>query len=156
MARDLKVIGIKGDASFDTLVEHFLSLGGDAVIMDPMFVCGKDHIISAVEHAKRAFENGTNRSKTVLTEILIYAAGERQISKALSKMRPKPGVKEYAVAVLDIEGDLGLESIGMERDDTILLGTPEKAEAIGLRAVKDVPYEDLVLEEVAYMDVIKM
>ena len=88
MVADVKVIGLRGEASFDDMVRHFTSLGGEVVIMDPMYVCGRDHIVSAVRHAERSFEHGTNRSKTLLTEILLYATGERQISKALGKSNP--------------------------------------------------------------------
>ena len=152
---DLQVIGIRGDASFERMVEHFTSLGGEVVIMDPMYVCGRDHVISAVKHAERSFEHGTNRSKTLLTEIILYVAGERQISKAMEKMKPKEGCKDYALALLDQPEDLKLQDIGMERDDTILSATKEKAEKMGLENPFGIPYEDLVLENVAMLDLAK-
>ncbi|MBR5998933.1 MAG: hypothetical protein IK043_00605 [Candidatus Methanomethylophilaceae archaeon] len=155
MVADVKVIGLRGDASFDDMVRHFTSLGGEVVIMDPMYICGKDHVISAVRHAERSFEHGTNRSKTLLTEILLYAAGERQISKALEKMRPKAGCKEYALALLDVPDDLRLNDIEMERDDLILNATDEKADKIGLDRSFNIPIEDLALEMVALLDLAK-
>ena len=155
MAADIEVIGLRGDATFDDMVRHFTSLGGEVVIMDPMYVCGKDHIISAVRHAERSFEHGTNRSKTILTEILLYAAGERQISKALKKMRPKAGCREYALALLDVPDDMKLNNIGMERDDSILDANVNKADALGLDRSFDIPIEDLALEMVALLDLAK-
>ena len=155
MVSDVKVIGLRGDASFDDMVKHFTSLGGEVVIMDPMYVCGKDHIISAVRHAERSFEHGTNRSKTLLTEIILYAAGERQISKAMEKMRPKAGCKEFAVALLNVPDDLKLDDIGMERDDSILNATEEKAIAMDLDRSFGIPIEDLALETVALLDLAK-
>ena len=155
MVADVRVIGLRGDASFDDMVKHFTSLGGEVVIMDPMYVCGKDHIISAVRHAERSFEHGTNRSKTILTEILLYAAGERQISKALKKMRPKVGCREYALALLDVPDDMKLNDIGMERDDSILDANVNKADALGLDRSFDIPIEDLALEMVALLDLAK-
>ena len=152
---DVQVIGIRGDASFERMVEHFTSLGGEVVIMDPMYVCGKDHVISAVKHAERSFEHGTNRSKTLLTEIILYVAGERQISKAMEKMKPKQGCKNYALALLDQPEDLKLQDIGMERDDSILSATKEKAERMGLENPFGIPYEDLALENVAMLDLAK-
>ena len=152
---DVQVIGIKGEASFEKMVEHFTSLGGEVVIMDPMYVCGKDHVISAVKHAERSFEHGTNRSKTLLTEIILYVAGERQISKAMEKMKPKEGCKKYALALLDQPADLKLQDIGMERDDSILSATKEKAEIMGLENPFGIPYEDLALENVAMLDLAK-
>ena len=155
MVADVRVIGLRGDASFDDMVKHFTSLGGEVVIMDPMYVCGKDHIISAVRHAERSFEHGTNRSKTILTEILLYAAGERQISKALEKMKPKAGCREYALALLDVPDDMKLNDIGMERDDSILDANVNKADALGLDHSFDIPIEDLALEMVALLDLAK-
>ena len=155
MVADIKVIGLRGDATFDDMVKHFTSLGGEVVIMDPMCVCSKDHIISAVKHAERSFEHGTNRSKTLLTEILLYAAGERQISKALEKMRPKAGCREYALALLDVPDDLKLNDIGMEIDDSILDANEAKADALGLDRTFDIPIEDLALEMVALLDLAK-
>ena len=155
MVSDVKVIGLRGEASFDEMVEHFTSLGGEVVIMDPMYVCGKDHIISAVRHAERSFDNGTNRSKTLMTEIILYAAGERQISKAMSRMRPKEGCREYALALLDVPDDLKLEKIGMVRDDSILDADEEKAKAMGLDTSFGIDYEDLALEMVALLELAK-
>ena len=155
MVADVKVIGLRGDASFDDMVKHFTSLGGEVVIMDPMYVCGKDHIVSAVRHAERSFEHGTNRSKTLLTEILLYAAGDRQISKALEKMKPKAGCREYGLALLDVPDDLKLSDIGMERDDSILDANETKAEALGLDRSFNIPIEDLALEMVALLDLAK-
>ena len=155
MVADVKVIGLKGDATFDDMVRHFTSLGGEVVIMDPIYVCGKDHVISAVRHAERSFEHGTNRSKTLLTEIILYAAGERQISKAMERMRPKPGCKEFALALLDVPDDLKLDEIGMERDDSIIDATDAKAKAMGLDRSFNIPIEDLALEMVALLDLAK-
>lgn len=155
MVADVKVIGLKGDATFDDMVRHFTSLGGEVVIMDPMYVCGKDHVISAVRHAERSFEHGTNRSKTLLTEIILYAAGERQISKAMERMRPKTGCNEFALALLDVPDDMKLSDIGMERDDSILDANDAKAEAIGLDRSFNIPIEDLALEMVALLDLAK-
>ena len=156
MVSDLKVIGIKGNAPFQSIVDHFISLGGEVVLMNPMYVYGKDHIISAVEHAERAFRNGTNRSKTIMMEIIMYAAGDRQISSALSKMKPRPDTTEYVAAVLDVPGDLMLDKIGMVRDDKLIEGTPEKAKLIGLMDCEGISYDQLILEKVALLDVAKI
>ena len=155
MVADVRVIGLRGDASFDDMVKHFTSLGGEVVIMDPMYVCGKDHVISAVRHAERSFEHGTNRSKTLLTEILLYAAGERQISKALEKIKPKAGCREFALALLNVPDNLKLSDVGMKIDDSILDANEAKADALGLDRTFDIPIEDLALEMVALLDLAK-
>ena len=152
---DVQVIGLRGKASFDDMVRHFISLGGESVIMDPMYVCGKDQLISAVMHAERSFWHGTNRSKTLLTEIILYAAGERQINKAMERMRPKAGKEEYAVVLLNVPDDLRLSDIGMVRDDTILDANDDKAKAMGLDDSFGIPFEDQALEMVALLDLAK-
>jgi KEOPS complex subunit Cgi121 len=146
-----QIIGMRGDAEFDDIVRHFTSMGGDVVLMDPDMVVGKGHIISAVRHAERSFAEGTNRSKTLLTEIILYAAWERQISKALAKMKPKGN--EYVALLICIK-DPELESIGMVRDDSLIAPTDAKAEKLGL--VKGpIPYEDQAIENVAMVELLK-
>ena len=146
-----QIIGMRGDAEFDDIVRHFTSMGGDVVLMDPDMVVGKGHIISAVRHAERSFAEGTNRSKTLLTEIILYAAWERQISKALAKMKPKRN--EYVALLICIK-DPELDSIGMVRDDSLIAPTDAKAEKLGL--VKGpIPYEDQAIENVAMVELLK-
>ena len=150
---DFQVIGMRGDAPFDSIVSHFTSMGGDVVLIDPDMVIGKDHIISAAMHAERSFSEGTNRSKTVLTEIILYSAWERQISKALSKMKPKDGGNEYVALLIDIE-DPKLDAIGMIRDDSLMEPTKDKAHKLGLTD-GPVPYEDQAVENVAMVELLK-
>ena len=144
---------MRGDAPFDEMVNHFTSMGGDVVLMDPDMVAGKDHILSAATHAERAFAEGTNRSKTVLTEIILYAAWERQISKALAKMKPKEGRNEYVALLIDID-DPRLDAIGMTRDDSLIDATDLKAERLGLKKGA-VSYEDQAIENVALVELLK-
>jgi len=56
--------------------------------MDPTKILGNDYVLSATHHSERSFQEGTNRTKTLLTEIIPHEAWELQISKALSKMKP--------------------------------------------------------------------
>ena len=151
---DVTVIGIKCDSSFDDIIRHFQDLGGDVILMEPMCVCGRDHILSAVMHAERAFAHGTNRSKSLLTETILYAACERQISKALAKMRPKDGCREMVAVVFDVK-DPCLEKIGAVADESLVSCNEEKAKHMGLYTDGTVPAEDLILEMVAMMDLQK-
>ena len=150
---DFRVIGLRGKATFAQMVDHFTSLGGDAVLLDPDMVCGKDHVMSAAIHAERAFDEGTNRSKTVLTEIILYCAWERQIGKAMRKMRPKEGREDYVALLIDID-DPELDAIGMVRDDSLFEATPDKAKALGLDD-PFVPAEDQAVENVAMVELLK-
>ena len=151
---NVQVIGIRGDADFDTVVGHFTSLGGEVILLDPNMVCGKDHILSSVMHAERLFVNGTNRSKTLLTEIILYAAGDRQIGKAMGKMRPKDGCRSMVAVLLDVD-DPQLESICMERCDEIIDASEEKAKNLGIEIFDGISVEDSVLEHVAMLDLMK-
>ena len=154
MEHRVTVLGVTGDCPFEKAVGHFTSMGGEVILLNPLYVYGKDHVLSAVEHAERAFRNGTRRSKTFLTETIMYIAGERQAGRALRKMRASDSGPKVAV-LFDID-DLRLDEIGLTRDDSIVEGTPEKAEAMGLdRHGLDVTYDELALELVAMLDVEK-
>ena len=142
-----------GNATFEQMVGHFTSMGGDCVLVDPDMVVGRDHLLSAAEHAERAFREGTNRSKTVLTEIILYSAWERQIGKAMTKMKPKEGRNDYVALLIDID-DPRLEEIGMIRDDSLFEATPEKAERLGL-IVGSLSFEDQAVENVAMVELLK-
>lgn len=147
------IIGMRGNASFEEIVSHFVSLGGEVVLMDPERILGRDHVEVALMHAERAMLHGTNRSKTLLTEIILYAAWERQVGKAVSIMRPKEGCDGYVALLLNIH-DPQLDTIGMVRDDTLIDATKEKAEALGLDD-SFLSYEDQAVENVALVDLLK-
>lgn len=149
-----QVIGMRGDATFERMVGHFTSMGGDCVLLDPDMVVGRDHLLSAAEHAERAFREGTNRSKTVLTEIILYAAWERQIGRAMAKMRPKEGRTDYVALLVDID-DPRLDDIGMVRDDSLIDATEEKAARLGLITGGSLGYEDQAVENVAMVELLK-
>ncbi|MCL1811560.1 MAG: hypothetical protein FWG41_05025 [Methanomassiliicoccaceae archaeon] len=151
---NVQVIGIKGSLGFDEIIRHFTEMGGDVVLLDPSVVCGRDHIITAVMHAERAFENGTNRSKTLLTETILYAAGDRQIGRALEKMRPKEDSGEMVAVLFGID-DPKLDLIGMERCDGIIEASPEKAGNLGADMFDGISCEDAALEHVAMTDLLK-
>ena len=152
--KNVTLIGITGDAGFDIIVKHFTDKGGDVVLLNPEMVCGKEHILSAVMHAERAFSNGTNRSRNILTEIILYSAGERQIGKAIEKMRPKVGQKSMVAVVLDSDVS-GLDLIGMSRCDEIMEASPSKAKNLGVEMFEGVSFEAAVLEHIAMVDLMK-
>ncbi len=149
-----QVAGIRGTTEFDSIIAHFQSMGGDIVLMDPDKVVGKDHLMSSAIHAERAFSEGSNRSNSLLTEIIVYAAWERQIGKAISKMRPPEGSESYAIVAVDVD-ELRLDAIGMSRDDSILDASSEKVSTLGLNDPFLSP-EDQAVERVALLELQKM
>jgi len=147
------VMGMVGDVPFEEAVVRIVSQGFEVVLMDPGYVAGAGHLVSAVEHAERAMANGTARSKTIQTEVILYAAWERQIGRANDRMRPKDAAHGYAAVIIG-EGDFDPASIGMSRDDSILDPTPEKAVSMGLCDPFLSP-EDQAIENVAMVDLLK-
>lgn len=144
----------------DALLRRTSGLGEELVLLDADRVCGVDHLFSAVAHARRAFERGTNSSNTLGMEVILYASGERQISKAKRKMGLHKDTER--VALVALEGDAGkaLETLGLERDDSVLDCSAEKGRAFGiedaeLRTVGEELLPDLVLEKVAFVEVLK-
>jgi KEOPS complex subunit Cgi121 len=130
-------------------------------ILDAGLVFGKDHILSAFEHAKRAFDEGRNSSRTLATEVLVYASGERQISESIEKMGIKNVSTEFCIILLgdgDIDALVG--HLDLERDDSVLVGDVDSLSAFGIsqEEMDTVPKDgvfDLVLERVAMVDLLK-
>jgi len=144
------------------LLERASALGADVVLMDADKVCGVDHLLSAAFHARRAFERGTASCNTLGMEVILYASGERQITKAKRKMGLGPGTERVALVLLDEEGDMDrlIKAMGLERDDALLACTRAKGEAFGispreLETVGEGRLQDLVLEKVAFVDLLK-
>jgi KEOPS complex subunit Cgi121 len=119
-----------------------LALDGKPANVETQFfdarnVASWQHLHFAALNALAAFGNKTNRSKTLRMETLLYAAGERQITKATDKMGIKSSTKE--VAVLTIGKDrktVGstvstiLRNVGGQRDDRVLELSRYKSELI--------------------------
>jgi KEOPS complex subunit Cgi121 len=148
------VTGLRGDAGFDDIVDRVLGLGGDVLLLDPGIVCGRDHVVSAVIHAERAFREGRQRSRGMLTETALYVACDRQIGRALEKVRPVPGGREYVACVFgDVEPDFA--SLGLIRDDGLCDPSAEKLAALGIVPDPFTAPGDLVLEAVAMVDLLK-
>ncbi len=129
-------------------------------VVDASRVCGAAHLASALMHARRAHERGRGRARDLKVELMLYLAGDRQISKAIESAGVKRGTKAVGVAVegahksaLRAAADL-FEALSLERDDAALTGSAAKAKA--LRAAgygKDAAeWEGLALEVTAFVD----
>ena len=106
-------------------------------------------------HADRAFSEGTNRARNILTEIILYAACERQIGKAVKKMAPKEGSGGMVAAVLNVKGDLKLDALGAMREDSLCEASEAKAKNLGVDLFGGISPEECVLEQVAMVDLLK-
>ncbi|MBP2252045.1 KEOPS complex subunit Cgi121 [Halarchaeum solikamskense] len=105
----VEALGEIGDAN-DCTVQAF----------DARYVAGRDHLASALDHADRAFERGENVARERAVEVLLYAAGRRQIRRALT-MGVEAGVSP---AVALVAADPGI-------------GDPEGAEAASANAIAE-------------------
>jgi KEOPS complex subunit Cgi121 len=162
----LKIVGLKGKVeSSDEFLKSARDFFGDTQVMVQFFnadlILGKEHIESAYEHAKRAFDTGKNISQSLAMEILIYASGEPQIANAIKKVGVKDGGERVVLVAdnkVDVKGLIG--HLKMERDDEVVKFSEEKLKIFGIEeseisAVPEEKKKDLVLERVAMVDVRK-
>ncbi|NLV09019.1 KEOPS complex component [Halomicrobium mukohataei] len=101
---------IEGTATVDDVdqfVERLGSLGDDHGVVvqafDARYVVDRRHLKRAVELADRAFDRGESIARDRAVEILLYAAGRRQINRALA-MGVGEGSQPAVVVVHDPTG----------------------------------------------------
>src|SRR5436309_3353067 len=164
MADDLAIIGIRTPLSDPKAVlEQARSIarerGAWVQLLDAEAVLGRDHLVSAFEHARRAFVQGRNTTESLEMEFLLYASGERQISKAISAAGARPGRPFVIVFPPTLPPEELLSKFAWERDDSLIDPTAkrlrqagfseEEIESAGDRAL------DLCLERVSRVDILK-
>ncbi|MDG6218835.1 MAG: KEOPS complex subunit Cgi121 [Candidatus Thermoplasmatota archaeon] len=171
---NLKVFGCKGRISS---VNNFIEQVNDFEIrhkiciqlMDATLVFGKDHIISAFEHAKRAMKQNSASTHSFEMELLLYASGERQIKHAISKMGLKKNNTSFVIIFLfneqikkqiNIIFDIFLQTFNLRKDDSVLEADESMLTEFGIakQAIASVRKDQLVqlvLEKVALVDIIK-
>jgi KEOPS complex subunit Cgi121 len=159
---DYSVVGAKGTIPDPrALVERLQQMKvGQALALDAHMVCGREHLDSAVEHALRAFQRGTSSANNLMMETMLFASGERQISKAQEKMGLKSGERSVALVLFGADPAAVLHILGLQRDDAVLEASEQKALAFGvgreeLDMVPDEQRPDLVLERVAFVEILK-
>ena len=157
------IVGARGGiADPKAFVDALQALSrGKALALNADLVCGVDHLRSAVAHALRAFEQGRNVSTTLAMETMLYASGERQISRATEKIGVGEGTERLAMVLFDVEDVEGiLQSLGLARDDSVIDSSTAKIMRFGIskREMEAIPEEDwpgLVLERVAFVELQK-
>ncbi len=171
------VEGIADVDDVDAFVERVAAVSGDhgvaVQVLDAGLVADAAHLRSAVGHANRSVERDENVADDRAVEILLYAAGRRQIREALA-MGVTEG-KTPAVAVVD-DGRLrpgepaepspaerrAAADIAKRLESATTLGTPDEERLADFFAVGDVERSasaaslpELVRERVALLDVEK-
>ena len=130
---------------------------------DARYVAGRAHLGRAVELAERAIDRGDTVARDPAVEILCYAAGRRQIERAL-EMGVSEG--ERAVVVLATGGDEAgaivalADRLDIEERDVLAEPDEERLTAFfeitdAERAATDASLEELVCERVALLVVEK-
>jgi len=133
-------------------------------VFNASYIFGKDHLLSAYEHARRSFKQGTNATNTLAMEILLYAAGERQIQKALRKLGLQKGLDDIVLLFIGAITQKNIENsllqLGLKRNDKVLEGNLNTLKNWGfsqqeLATVSKENRNLLILEKVALVDIIK-
>lgn len=137
---------------------------------DADLVVGREHLETAAQHADRAFDRGENVARERAVEILLYAAGRRQINRAL-RMGVSEGENRLVVVVHGTGDEDNQVREGAAADAVRELVTPATTLAIdhadreAVReffdvgdaelAATDATLADLVCERVALLEVEK-
>jgi len=137
-------------------------------VFDAELIYGEKHLVSALTHAKRAFEEKRNTTNTLEMEILLYAAGERQLKLAIPKIGFKKGEVTTVALFYIEEKKINLDTIvekflkefGLKKDNKVLEGDINTLKKFGIKdseikTVSEDIYSDLILEKVAMVDIIK-
>jgi len=150
--------------------------------MNAELIAGEEHINSAVKKALRAVERNRNITNDLGLEILLYAAGRRQIERALAMgVSESEGEKRVAIVIVDasaraqggkdlevvakeVKGKIGIQEEPISELESELEYKGDKKEGIKkffditeaeLKAVGESKLKKLVLERIAMLDVLK-
>ena len=173
----IKIIGAKGIIqNIDFFFKKILNISNEYKVtiqaVNADMIYGKKHLISASEHAIRAFEEKRNSTNSLAMEILLYASGERQIQRALQKIGVKKGKTNIAFVIIsEVKEETKekianksiekiLETLKLIRDNKVLEGSIDTLRKFGItqQEIMTVPKNkqgNLILEKVAMVDVIK-
>lgn len=74
--------------------------GCQVQFFDAELIAGFDHLYFAALNALKAHDTGTNISKSLAVETLLYTSGQHQISKAIELLGIKPSSSQVVVLVI--------------------------------------------------------
>ena len=138
-------------------------------LLNSQMIYGKIHLESAIFHAIRAMNEKKMSTQSIEMEILIYSSGERQLNHAIPKMGIKQGETSIAAIFLNEHNkkinlhnsiELFIEKFNIHLDNAVLEQSIDKIRKWGFseEEIQTIPkdsYEDLILEKVAMVDIIK-
>ena len=164
--------------NIDHVVNDLNELGRKTNVMIQLFnadlIFSKLHVVSAVEHAIRSFQQNQNATSTLALEVLLYIAGVRQIHKAIKKVGITNTIKEFIIVIAGgIKGvpgfdgklsntliDSVLTTTQLTQKNTEITGNLSTLKKFGIsndeiKMVDPAQYEGLILEKIAMVDIIK-
>ena len=138
-------------------------------MLDAQMICGLIHVESAVRHALRAMDENRMSTQKIEMEILLYTSGERQLIHAIPKMGIKTG--NFSIIVIFLSEKMNKNELiriislfekqfRIIRDDAIIKPSLDKLKKWGITekelvTIPEKSYEDLILEKIALVDIIK-
>ncbi len=149
--------------SLDSFLEELDSIADshECIVQafDARYVAGPGHLRSAVEHARRAIARGENVADSPAVEVLLYAAGRRQIDRAM-EMGVDTGDQHLVVVAVGGDEAAAAEAIRERIQPASVEPDPERIESFFAitddeRSATDADLEALVVERVALLDVEK-
>ncbi|MGB3943741.1 MAG: KEOPS complex subunit Cgi121 [Methanothrix sp.] len=144
------------EAFLAALREAAAATGSVIQAMDASYLVGERHAASAGERALRAFAEERNVAKDLGLEILRYAAGQRQIERALS-MGVSQATGRVALVIVEegtppeISDIIEVDGEGPRFCEAAVREAFDIGEA-EIEAVGEERIPDLVLERIALMD----
>ncbi|WP_254864497.1 KEOPS complex subunit Cgi121 [Halovivax gelatinilyticus] len=161
---------LEGDLAIDDLDGFLAGLseigekhGSTIQAFDARYVAGRNHLARAVASAERAIEHDDTIARDPAVELLLYAAGRRQIERAL-EMGVGEGANEAAIVVTGGDETGAIETLRAELDvdERSVIDEPDEAILTDYfdvrdreRAATDVDLETLICERVALLSVEK-
>ena len=146
-------------ATLAELQEFARSRGGWAQLADAEHVAGRNHIVSAVEHARRSIDRGLGASGKFELEFLLYLSGERQLSKAIEIAGVRTRLPFVAVVGDGPTAAEILERFRWTTDESVIKAGAKKLRALGFSSTEieaaGAAAADLALERVARVDLLK-
>lgn len=91
---------IEDPQDFLRRINEIKSAGIQTQLFDSSVIATWQHLYFAALNALTAFNNKTNISRSIAMETLLYAAAERQIAKATTKLGVSPRTTEVAVLII--------------------------------------------------------
>lgn len=156
------VIGARGKLNVEEAIEKLRKVKGVSQIFDASCICGREHVEVAYERAKRAFQEGRNKCRSIEMEMLLYASCKRQIKDAMDFIRAKEE-GEYAIFFDEIGEEEAIkfvrDELNLTIDEKVLEPSIEKLKKfVSEEEIKTIDksfYFDLIFEKITMVELLK-